>query len=273
MIASLGTDQDVGLTLSHRQPVMALHCSSATGRQWVHLAEASAGPAPLVMPDLLGTPSRGPRQGDGAFSLAEEAEPIVRSLTRLARPVHLVGHSYGGALALHVARRHPGLVASVCVYEPTAFHLLHHGTPVDRRLAADIAALSDILRLAIDAEVPGYAAWLFTDFWGGNGAWAAMPDLQKDRLVAWIAKAPLDFHALLSEPCAPGDLATISVPVTLIAGDASHPHALAVLRMLTGVLPRARRVDLAGAGHLGPITHKARVAELIADHLARAEAR
>ena len=75
MIASPTADQGIGLALVHRLP---------------------------VMPDLLGTPSRGPWQGEGDFSLAEEAERIVRALTRLRPLTHK--REAAGLIADHIAR-------------------------------------------------------------------------------------------------------------------------------------------------------------------------
>jgi non-heme chloroperoxidase len=47
---------------------------------------------------------------------AADVEELIRTLA--VQPVHLVGHSYGGFVALLVARDHPGLVRSLVLEEP-----------------------------------------------------------------------------------------------------------------------------------------------------------
>ena len=63
------------------------------------------------MPDLIGTAARGHWCGERAFSLAGEAAPILSTIDRLAAPIHVVGHSYGGGLALRIAAERPDRIA------------------------------------------------------------------------------------------------------------------------------------------------------------------
>ena len=125
-------------------PVIALHCSGGTGRQWHRLA-ASLAPRAVLAPNLYGTLAVGPWSGEARFRLGDEAQPILDWLFPDSGKVHLVGHSYGAALALHVARRLPDRVASLSLYEPTAFQLLRDGAERDaicnlRRIADRMAS-------------------------------------------------------------------------------------------------------------------------------------
>ena len=61
----------------------------------------------LWCPNFIGSMWTGHWNGDHAFTLADEAAAIVSMIDALGRPVHLVGHSYGGAVALRVARERP----------------------------------------------------------------------------------------------------------------------------------------------------------------------
>ena len=55
------------------------------------------------------------------FSIATLAGDLATFITSLdAGPVHLVGWSYGGVVAMHAAVKNPSLVRSLILYEPAA---------------------------------------------------------------------------------------------------------------------------------------------------------
>src|SRR5688572_31469305 len=163
------------------EPVVLLHCSGSSGAQWRALVALLGGRHHVVTPDLIGYGAAAPWNGRGAFCLAQEAAPVRSILGQLNEPVHLVGHSYGGAVALHIARTRPELVKSLTLIEPSAFHLLRGGDTID------VAALGEITAVAADARaalaVGDYAGGFgrFVDYWSGPGSWAAM---QQDKRTA-----------------------------------------------------------------------------------------
>src|SRR5262245_15034118 len=104
--------------------VIALHCSGSSAKQWRSLAQRLGGRYPTSCPAFVGHGPRSHLIGTRPFTLADEAAPILRAVDSLQKPVHLVGHSYGGAVALRVARERPSRIASLTLYEPMALHLL-----------------------------------------------------------------------------------------------------------------------------------------------------
>ena len=104
--------------------VIALHCSGAGAGQWQQLGEALGPAYTLFAPEHYGCERTGPWTGTHAFTLADEAARTIDLIDKSDRKVHLVGHSYGGGVALHVALARPARIASLALYEPSAFHLL-----------------------------------------------------------------------------------------------------------------------------------------------------
>ena len=105
--------------------------------------------------------------------------------------VHLVGPSYGGGVALHVALARPARIASLSLYEPSAFHLLKI---MGDRGAVAFAEIADITHVTAQAVISGDyagAAAAFVDYWGGVGAWAALRPTVQGALTRWAPKAPL----------------------------------------------------------------------------------
>ena len=123
----------------HHQPnpgqVIALHCSGAGAGQWRELGEVLGTRYQLIAPEHYGCERTGHWTGTHAFTLADEGARDHRAhRLRARRKVHLVGHSDGGGVALQPAFARRGRVASLTLYEPSAFHLLK--TMGDRGAAA-----------------------------------------------------------------------------------------------------------------------------------------
>jgi pimeloyl-ACP methyl ester carboxylesterase len=95
---------------------------------------------------------------------------VVLAHAGIDGPVHLVGHSYGGAVATAVALAHPERVASLTVYEPVLFHLLREvGDPG----WDEVQQVPATVRRHLDAGDPEAAACHFVDYWTGAGSFDA----------------------------------------------------------------------------------------------------
>jgi pimeloyl-ACP methyl ester carboxylesterase len=98
---------------ARRDRVIALHCSGAGASQWCRLAEALGGRYEVEAPEHYGCASTGAWTGEHPFTLADEAERAIARIDEREGKVHLVGHSYGGGVALHVALARPHRLASM----------------------------------------------------------------------------------------------------------------------------------------------------------------
>jgi pimeloyl-ACP methyl ester carboxylesterase len=176
---------------------------------------------------------------------------VERVLDEVAAPVHLVGHSYGGLLALTIARRDPGRVRSIAVYDPVAFRVLYD--PPDAAGLADAARVEPLL----NAEVGGSAAWFeqFIDYWSGPGAWRALHEGARASFLAVGRKVFLEVRSLLGDRTPASAYAGITAPALLLTGEHTPIAARRVVALLAAALPNATPVDVQGAGHMGPITH------------------
>jgi pimeloyl-ACP methyl ester carboxylesterase len=249
------------------ETVLLLHCSGSTGAQWRSLAGKLAGRLRVITPDLIGYGTSAPWAGRAEFCLAQEAAGIRSLIGLLEEPVHLVGHSYGGAVALHIARTRPELLRSLTLIEPSAFHLLRGGDEFD------IAALREI------SEVAAYAKTMlangdylrafgrFVDYWSGPGTWAAMPDEKRHAYAPQLNKIALDFHALLHEPAGLEDVKDIDLPTLIVQGGCTTLPSRCVVKRLREALPAAQYSVVQGAGHMLPVTHRDEVNRLVAAHL------
>jgi pimeloyl-ACP methyl ester carboxylesterase len=253
-------------------PVIALHCSGAGAGQWRQFGE-TLGPAyALFAPEHYGGERTGPWTGTHAFTLADEAARTIEFIDSSESDVHLVGHSYGGGVALYVALARPDRIASLALYEPSAFHLLRI---MGDRGAVAFAEIADITRVTAQGVVSGDyagAAAAFVDYWSGAGSWATLRPMVQASLIRWLPKAPLDFRALIEEPTPLAAYGDLGMPVLIMRGEHAPLPTRTIAEMLASILPEAHPAVIAGAGHMGPLTHGPAVSELIAGHIGSAEA-
>jgi pimeloyl-ACP methyl ester carboxylesterase len=244
-------------------PVVLLHSSASSGAQWRALMQQLMGYRVLA-PDLYGYGVTCQWGGRGAFRLEHEAQIVHALAGRCGAPIHLVGHSFGGAVALHVARTRPDLLASLTVIEPVAFHLLKG---FDQDALAEITAVAAGVCRALGSGdyFEGIAA--FVNYWSGPGAWAGVPEDRRAGLAVRLAKVALDFQATLNEPAALDDFAAMTLPTLIVQGTTSPRPTRRICELLAGVLPDAQLMKVEGAGHMAPLTHRDAVNGLIAAHL------
>jgi pimeloyl-ACP methyl ester carboxylesterase len=239
------------LTVPARTPsVVALHASASSARQWGPLAAALAHRYRVHAVDLHGHGERSPWRGGHPLSLADEAA-LAASILLREGSVHLVGHSYGGAVALKIATMYPQRVRSITVYEPVMFRWL-----VDAQASevADVLRLVDTIRHELASGTAFGAGRAFVDFWSGRGAWQAMAAPRQESIAARMREVASHFAALFQEPLALRELARLCIPTMVLTGE----RTVRVMQRMAETLRRALRDhhrEIAGAGHMGPLTH------------------
>lgn len=248
------------------EPVVLIHGTAGSAGQWTNTAQILRRHAQVVMPDLHGAGATGAWHGRRAVCLADEAR-LVRSVLPSAGPVHVVGHSYGGAVAMRFAMDHPDRVATLTLIEPVAFHFLRQGTRGDRSALEEIKCLAgEIANLSARGE-----AWKamerFVDFWNDAGTWARLDDLQRQHLAAKVHSVAQNFWAVLSEDSRLTDLARLAMPTMIVTGGEAPLVTRRIARLMAGVARAALVKSLPGGGHMLPLTHAERLAGMIAGHV------
>jgi pimeloyl-ACP methyl ester carboxylesterase len=178
-----------------------------------------------------------------SFTLADYADVLAAFIDalRLERP-HVAGLSWGGGLALELARRHPGLPRSLVL--ASAYAGWAGSLPpaeVERRLQQVL----DLADLPADRFAGAVLPTLFS------------PGTPPERMAASAAGVAA-FHPAglraMARAFAAADLRDalpgIAMPALLVYGDLDVRAPLAVAEQLRHGLPAARLVVLPGVGHL-----------------------
>lgn len=251
-----------------KRPLLALHCSLAHAGAYSGLAAALHG-VTLTAMDFIGHGKA--RDWDGVedyhSAATAEAVALAESLSD-GKPLDLIGHSFGGTVALRIAASRPDLVRSLTLIEPVFFAATRVAQDpdwdlfiTDHRNFGALVANGDRIE----------AARQFHAIWGGGEPFDALParmqSYMTERIHLIIAAWPMvldDRPGLL----APGRLEAIRIPVLLVEGNLSPPIVSAVNRALARRLPHASRMTVPEAGHMLPISHPAQLAALMTAHLA-----
>jgi pimeloyl-ACP methyl ester carboxylesterase len=231
-----------------RRTLVALHCSGASGRAFAAYPALLGPDTALCAPDLLGY-GEAPWLADRGASLDDEAAHLDRWIATDPRGVHLLGHSFGGAVALQAALRWPQQVLSLTLYEPVRFALL-------RRDPSHWAAITGVGRriAALTRAGHGHAAGrLFIDYWARPGAWDALPPERQAAVAGRMPKVRSEFGALFDDPLPPAAFAALPMPVTVLVGGRSPAPARRVAERLAQACPHARLVHLPDCGHMGAL--------------------
>ncbi|HVO88024.1 MAG TPA: alpha/beta fold hydrolase [Casimicrobiaceae bacterium] len=238
-------------------PVVMLHASLSSKSQWTPLAQRLASRYRVIAVDLAGYGDQAMPSRPETFSLDTEVDLVESRLRRVVAPgtpVHLVGHSYGGLVALRFALRHRNRLASLSLYEPVAFRLLDQHDPELAATEQMARRISELLNAGRRAE----ATRTFVDFWGGSGAYIALPPATRESIERRCDKVPLDFKAAWAWPMTSSELGAIDTPTLLMLGHHSPRVTHNIHGTLTRILPN-RSIGLFDAGHMGPISDAYRV--------------
>lgn len=246
--------------------VVCLHSNASSSAQWRGLMDLLAPRHRVVAPDLYGSGRSPDWPSRTRIALADEVALVQPALAAAGNAFALVGHSYGGALALKVALAMPQRVRALALYEPTLFALVDAAGPPPNR--AD-GIRQTVLRSGalLDAGDEEGAARCFIDFWSGDGTWAALPQERQPAIRTATTNIRRWGHALFTEPATADRLARLDVPVLLMRGAQTREPAIAVADLLEQVLPRVQVRHFEGAGHMGPVTHARAVNDAIAAFL------
>jgi pimeloyl-ACP methyl ester carboxylesterase len=251
--------------------VIAFHCSLGSGRQWDRLAGQLASKHRVIAPDISG-------YGDNAgpvvlpTTLAEEIDLLNDRLAEASGPLHLVGHSYGGALAFKIATDSPwaSRVRSLTLIEPVLPTILMENAS-DRRLHEHFVRLAHAVYEDLWKGNCWEAIEKFLAFWRGSGPAEQLSSNALVRLVTHAEKLAFDFTAILAERNVSSAAAAIGVPTLLVSGGLSPYLTQRVTGRLASTIPGAESIYLPSAGHMFPISHAAAVNRAIVRHIDRAD--
>lgn len=254
-----------------RSSIVALHCSLGSGRQWTKLAAQLGNHYQFIAPDISGYGFH-LCATDLPMTLAQEIDFLSDRLDEATGPIHLVGHSYGGAIAFKIATasRFAGRLRSLTLIEPVLPTLLCTGE-ADRRLYDGFAVIARQISQDLWNGAVLEAIERFTEFWKGSGPVEPLPPGVRLRMVERADKLVFDFDAAFAEQGVAAAAEKLRVPTLLLSGGLSPYLTQRIVQHLACKIDGADARHLPAAGHMLPITHASIVNPEIARHIVRAD--
>ena len=244
---------------SDGKPVLMLHCTMGNAAAWRGLIEHLGSGHSFTAFDMPGHGKSAPWQDQDDFHTV--GTEIAK--TFLDQPMDLIGHSFGGTIAVRLALELPKMIRSLVLIEPVLINLAFADNP-ELKAAYDLDHQE--YKLAWDRGDNETAARAFNRHWGDGRRWADIPERARQTMIDKIGMIQAGEHNVIGDRYGfsqPGRLSGIDVPVLLLEGGASHASAAAINAALQTRLPQAQRAVVEGAGHMLPITHANQVAEEI----------
>lgn len=231
--------------------VILLHSSVAGNRQWRATVEALQDQNHVIAINFFGYGQTSAWSGGREQTLADQGELVQPFIDQTHGCVTLVGHSFGGAVAMMVALHRPDKVSRLILLEPIPFCLLDEAGRVDAY--AEVLRLRNIVKQCGGSGDWETAAAFFADYWNGEGTWDAMPPERQKTFAALMPPNYGEWDAVLGRT-ARQDWSNICAR-TMVAWtrDTKRP-----IREIVGVLreqaPHWQYQEVHRGGHMFPLT-------------------
>jgi pimeloyl-ACP methyl ester carboxylesterase len=231
-------------------PMLLLHGSASSSAMWTPLINALKSRFRLLAPDLIGYGRTDPWPEGYVFGLEDELRLIEPLIEHLPGGAHVVAHSYGGVVALALARAGRVAIRSLTLIEPVAFQVLRG----DPQAWAEVERFSGGFADRMAAGDVEAAMRHFVDYWSSAGTWDAMDESSRAHLRRVAQKITYEFRAVSDDPVVDA-LRSVAFPVRLISGDNSPLPVRRIAALIAERLPNTSLDVVAGANHLLPSTH------------------
>lgn len=236
----------------HGPTALLLHGFALDHTMWLDQAAALAPVRRCVMPDLPGF-GRSPLGPTARLDLLEQAAAVAGLLGSLGAggPVDVVGHSFGGQVALRLWKRHPALVRSLILVGVT---LLRDSPVPTARPPEIIAEGREAYAGGLVPRLVAPESSLFV---------RARTRSMLESVPYETLYAPAD-HA--AEQAGEVDLLRrVDVPVLVLSGEQDRAAPPAAVRELASHVRDVRAVEVARAAHMLPVERPDEVSRAMKD--------
>jgi pimeloyl-ACP methyl ester carboxylesterase len=247
--------------------VVLVHSSVSDARQWRRLMDDLKDRFHVRAVNLFGYGKTPPWPAETTQSLDDQARLVEAALPPNADEIYLVGHSFGGSVAMKATSRLVGRVTKLVLLETNPFYLLAQSDRVDA--FAEAMDLRDCIKKFGTLDEWATAAERFADYWGGQGTWLNMPSERRIAFAEALKPNFFEWDAVMNETISAEEWASVLPRATLLEYD---PGTVLPIREITSILlrccPEWTSQEVPGAGHMAPLTRPDLINPLVSSFLA-----
>lgn len=228
-------------------PIVFIHGSYASTSTWKSVVEHLAPDYHCIcikLPGHCGTPDPDDFAKPNISTELSILQHVVAKLTD--RPIHLVGHSYGGVVALSQAIKDSIPISQMSLFEPVACWVFDAAN--DEQMHNRVQMFTDDY-LNHFTKDKNRACAKVIDFWAGDGAFDSLPDFIQSSMTPLVENNVRHWKITDAFAYTLNDLASLDMPTRVICGDQSNPVAGAIAKHLTTHIPNSEMRIIAGASH------------------------
>jgi pimeloyl-ACP methyl ester carboxylesterase len=247
------------------QPVVLIHSSVSGNKQWRPLIELLKDRYRLIAINLFGYGETTPWSGRSAQSLFAQAQLVLALCTELDAPVHVVGHSFGGSVALKSAMLLGHKVGNLVLLEPNPFYLLKQNNR--RRAFLEVQDLCDHVKFFGSLDDWPKVAERFANYWLGDGSWNSMSVERRNAFVDSLVPNFYEWDAVMDEETTIEELKNISARTMVLSDKNTRYPIREIIDIFVKVCPQWTFRTISEGGHMAVYTRPDLVNPIIREFL------
>ncbi|MBL91358.1 MAG: hypothetical protein CMH56_06040 [Myxococcales bacterium] len=230
-----------------------IHSSGLGPSQWKRYQEDFDQWHPIV-PALLDYEQEGHTADFSQFTIDDDVA-LIEGVLPEDEDVVLVGHSYGGMVALQLALKDPERIQGMVLFEPVAYGIVREGIEDKEEMEKTITTFLKKGHIS-----PKMWIEVFLDYWNGDGAFAAMNAEQKVPFLRHANKIFAEVRNLMADETGAAAYEALQMPVMVMAGEKTITEMNYLCSKLVQHLPQGELHHIEDAGHMAPVTEYGKVA-------------
>ena len=196
-------------------------------------------------------------------SINHEIEILSQITASIQKPVHLVGHSFGGLVCFAAILMGKLKVKSLTTFEANPITLLEEKNVLRFRKTRKISENFERQYFLREKD----AVKTIIDFWGGQGSFSSMPRVVQEYCRSTGFANVLDWRTALSFKTSCDDFRNWKIPCLIVRGELANDEMIEITDVLSKSIPDSKSSVVTGANHFLISSHPAICANLLANFL------
>ncbi|SDZ18592.1 Pimeloyl-ACP methyl ester carboxylesterase [Jannaschia faecimaris] len=248
------------------ETVVLIHSSVAGAKQWRSLMESLSSDFHVVAVNLFGYGKTRAWVEDRSQTLEDQAKLMKAFLPSDGSKISIVGHSFGGSVAMKAALIFKDQVRRLVLVEPNPFYLLEkHGRT---EAFQEAARLQDAIKTNGRAGTWETAAETFANYWRGSGSWDSMPQDRRSKFALALKPNFHEWDAVMNERTSLQDWeAGLPKDTTVVSSTDTVRSIHQIVQLMREHFSSWNFEQVGNGGHMAMITKPEKLNPIVANGL------